>query len=178
MKIRTFLCGLGLTALSVATGAARAQTQPPIPFVDRGACPFECCTYRRWTVEKPTVVRSRMSNSSPIAFRLRAGERGVRGITGVVITTQPGIAEAVKASEEGTVRLSRGDRIFLLTNLGEGIMKAWFKGRIFDAEPYDPGLFRILRHPTAVWWVKVRNSRGKIGWSRQPENFGNVDQCG
>ena len=42
----------------------------------------------------------------------------------------------------------------------------------------DPDLFKVIREPKSVWWVKVRNRQGKIGWSREPENFGNIDQCG
>jgi hypothetical protein len=57
-------------------------------------------------------------------------------------------------------------------------MKGWTKGRFFQAEALDPDLFKVIREPKSVWWVKVRNRQGKIGWSREPENFGNIDQCG
>ena len=114
-----------------------------------------------------------MTDGSPIAFQLRSREE-VRGLTGVVITEKAGIAEVVKSTEQNGVRLRAGDRIYLLTNLGEGFVKAWFKKRIFQAEPYDTTIFKIVRDPKAVWWVKVRNSKGKIGWSRQPDNFGNM----
>jgi hypothetical protein len=156
---------------------AAAQDGPPVPFADKGACPFECCTYRQWTVKKPTPIHSLMSDGSSIAFRLRTGEK-VRGLTGTVITEKAGIAQALKSIEQDGVRLRAGDRIYLLTNLGEGFMKGWFKKRFFQAEPYDTSTFKIVRDPKSVWWVKVRNGKGKIGWSRQPENFGNMDQCG
>lgn len=118
-----------------------------------------------------------MTDTSAVAFRLRAGEK-VRGMTGVVITTVPGVAEVLKPVVEGRVRLSRGDRVFLLTNLGEGFAKAWFKGRIFQAEVLDDEQYKIVSDTKSVWWVKVRNSKGQVGWSRQPEHFGNMDQCG
>jgi hypothetical protein len=166
-----------LVAILLFIASAAAQIRPPTPFVDKGACPFECCTYRQWTVDKATIVHSTMSDSAPVAFRLRRGER-VRGLTGTVITTQPGIAEALKDTVQDPVKLVAGDRIYLLTHLGEGFVKAWFKGRIFQAEALYPELFRIVRDPKAVWWVKVRNSKGKTGWSREPDSFGNKDQCG
>jgi hypothetical protein len=166
-----------LLIFGVYISAASAQTRPPAPYSDRGACPFECCTYRQWTVDKATVIRSAMSDSSPVAFRLAKGER-VRGITGVVITSQPGIAEGLKATEQNGVRIRRGDQIYLYTNLGEGFVKGWLKGRFFQAEVLDSDLFKIVRQPRSVWWVKVRNRQGKIGWSREPEHFGNMDQCG
>jgi hypothetical protein len=162
------LIGLGNISL--------AQKRPPAPYNDRGACPFECCTYRQWTVEKPTVIRTSMRDSALVGFRLRKGER-VQGVTGVVITSIPGIARVLKRIDLGGIRLATGDRVYLFTNEGEGYVKAWYKGRFFSAEVLDPELYAIERHPRSVWWVKVR-SRGKVGWSRQPENFGNIDQCG
>jgi len=154
-----------------------AQDGPPMPYIDKGACPFECCTYRQWTVEKPTAILSAMKPNAPVAFRVRKGER-VRGMTGVVITERAGIAEALKNTTQSSVPIGRGDRIFLLTNLGEGFVQAWFKKRLFQAEPYDTSTFKVLRDAKSVWWVKIKNSKGKIGWSREPEHFGHIDQCG
>jgi hypothetical protein len=166
-----------LTLLVVSVFSMAARAQPRMPFVDKGACPFECCSYRQWTVKKETVVRSAMRDGAPVSFRVKRGER-VRGLTGAVVITRPGIAEVLKPVDEGDVKLAVGDRIYLLTDQGEGYMTAWFKGRRFGAEAYLPAEYKIVRHPSSVWWVKVRNRNGKIGWSRQPENFGNKDECG
>lgn len=156
---------------------AAAQKRPPAPYFDRGACPFECCTYREWSVETATVVRSAMKDKAPIAFRLARGQ-WVTGVTGVVITTQPGIAEALQDRDEGGVRVRRGERIYLYTDQGEGWVKAWAKGKFFGAEVLDPAQYKIIRQPKSIWWVKIKNKQGKTGWSKQPENFGNIDQCG
>jgi hypothetical protein len=118
-----------------------------------------------------------MSDSAPIGLRLKTGEK-VQGMTGVVITTQPGIARALKKGMVGTMRIKKGEQIFVLTNLGEGFAKVWFKGRVVQGEPYDDSTFKFVRQPKSIWWVKIKDRRGRIGWSRQPENFGNVDQCG
>ncbi len=78
------------------TGAfGQKSNGPPVPYIDKGACPFECCTYREWNVTKPTTARKNMNDSSPVGFRMKPGER-VMGITGVVITTQPGIVRVLK----------------------------------------------------------------------------------
>ena len=167
----------GLVVIFGSFSGATAQRRPPAPYNDRGACPFECCTYRQWTVDKPTVVRAAMRDKAPIAFRLTRGQR-VIGVTGVVITTEPGIAEALQDRDEGDVRIAKGERIYLYTNQGEGWVKAWSRGQFFGAEVLDPEQYRIIRQPRSVWWVKIRNRQGKAGWSRQPENFGNIDQCG
>ncbi|MEP7214597.1 MAG: hypothetical protein ABI791_16090 [Acidobacteriota bacterium] len=156
---------------------AQKRNGPPLPFIDKGACPFECCTYRQWSVDKPTAVRSVMKDGAPTSFRLKRGEK-VLGMTGVVITTQPGIVRVLKNTKLQNTSLKRGDELFLLTNLGEGFSKIWYKGRIFEGDPYDEAIYKTIRERSSIWWVKVKNRKGQIGWSRQPENFGNVDQCG
>ena len=118
-----------------------------------------------------------MKDTAPVSFRLKAGEK-VQGVTGVVITTQPGIVRVLKKTTLANVSLKSGDQLFLLTNLGEGFSKIWFKGRIFEGDPYDESTYKTIREGKSIWWVKVKNRKGQIGWSRQPENFGNVDQCG
>jgi|CXWL01.1.fsa_nt_gi hypothetical protein len=174
LKIILVISLLFGTLASIANGQ---NSRPPIPFVDKGACPFECCTYRDWTVDKATTIRSAMRDSSPVAFRLRKGER-MKGLTGVVITSQPGEVRVLKQTKIGRYTAKPGDTLYLLTYQGEGFHKVWFKGRISSEETYDTALFRQISEPKAVWWVKVRNSRGQIGWSREPDNFGNKDQCG
>jgi len=175
--IRNSFYTLSIFALLCAVGFGQTKGGPPVPYIDRGACPFECCTYRRWDVVKPTLMRSAMRDTAPVSFRLKAGEKVV-GMTGVVITTQPGIVRVLKKTTLANVSLKSGDQLFLLTNLGEGFSKIWFKGRIFDGDPYDDAIYKTIREPKSVWWVKVKNRKGQIGWSRQPENFGNVDRCG
>jgi hypothetical protein len=167
-----------ILSLLIAIPVVSCQNpRPPIPFIDKGACPFECCTYREWTVDKATTVRSAMRSGSSIAFRLKRGER-VQGITGVVITSQPGEVRVLKRTKIGTATAERGDTIYLLTYIGEGFHKVWFKGKITEEETYDRTEFRVIAQPKAVWWVKVKNSRGQTGWSNSSDDFGNKDQCG
>lgn len=176
--MRIKLSFLVLLVTGIVTSVVSGQNfRPPMPFVDKGACPFECCTYRDWTVDKATAVRSAMRDGASIAFRLKKGEQ-VRGVTGVVITSQPGEVRVLKRTKIGRSTANRGDMLYLLTYLGEGFHKVWFKGKIVEDETYDETKFREIRQPKSVWWVKVQNSRGQTGWSREPDNFGNKDQCG
>jgi hypothetical protein len=172
-----FILILFVTFMVSALGFGQRAPQPPTPYVDRGACPFECCTYRSWTVDKPTAIRAGMSDGSPLIYQLKRGEK-VTGVTGVVITTQPGILKVLKETQLDKYSLKRGDRLYLLTYLGEGFHEIWFKGRIFQGDPYDEATYKSVRETKSTWWVKIKNRRGRIGWSRQPENFGNKDQCG
>lgn len=54
--------------LGLLAGACASSSGPPalrLPFEDHGACPFECCTYREWTVEEPTVLYRERDVRSP-----------------------------------------------------------------------------------------------------------------
>jgi hypothetical protein len=71
MKNSSLVLILGITFLCGSSSLAQRNSKPPQPFIDRGACPFECCTYRSWDVTEPTVVRKAMNERSPVAFRLK-----------------------------------------------------------------------------------------------------------
>src|ERR1051325_9997364 len=122
-----------------------AQRLPPRNYEDRGACPFECCTYREWSVEADTILYKSRAKNSPAVFRVKKGER-VRGLTGVVVTLEPGRAVVKKAMTLGgtndrpKVRVRAGDVLYLLHYEGEGFYKFWFRGKIYeDAMPSAPG---------------------------------------
>ena len=177
-------------------GAAHAQSRPPRGYEDRGACPFECCTYREWSVEADTVLYKSRARNAPAVFRVKKGER-VRGLTGVVVTLAPGRAVVRKATTLGydwgkKVRVKAGDVLYLLHYEGEGVYKFWFRGKTYEHEmPDAPGghykdtpggpmseFIRKLSEPRAVWWVKVKNKRGRVGWTKQDDHFGDMDACG
>ncbi|HYJ45765.1 MAG TPA: hypothetical protein VEV81_04055 [Pyrinomonadaceae bacterium] len=178
----------------VAEPVQKSRNLPPQYYEDYGACPFECCTYRRWTVNASTVFYQGRTNNSPALFRAGKGEHVV-GLTGVVITLKPGRAVVRKATVLGQdkkkVRVKAGDILYLLHYEGEGVYKFWFGGRIYEANmPFAPdmvyqspdakgvGEVRLISEPQTVWWVKVRNERGQIGWSKQDGHFDDMDACG
>jgi hypothetical protein len=151
--------------------------RPPSPYYDFGACPFECCVYRSWVAVKATPVHTSRDPRSPIAFRLARGER-VRALTGVVVTTSAGEAVTLREVTIAGRRVRPGERVYVLTNLGEGYNKVWYRGRMGEAQIDDDTLYRVERRPESTWWVKVRNRRGKVGWSNQADDFGDNDSCG
>ncbi len=180
-----------LFSLFLSGSISTAQDiKPPSPYLDHGACPFECCTYRRWSVDKDTFIYRQRSIKSDIAFRVKKGEH-VTGVTGVVITSRPGVIEVKKArtiGQDRKVRVKPGDILYVLHYEGEGFFKIWFRGKIYSDEipalndggnksSSDPN-FRLVSKPESVWWVKVKNARGQIGWTKQTDNFGNMDACG
>lgn len=182
-----------LVILLAATLTSAQDIKPPLPYLDRGACPFECCTYRRWTVEADTIIYKQRSEASGVAFRVRKGEH-VTGVTGIVITTRPGKVIVKKATTIGDApkaRVSPGDVLYVLHYQGEGFFKIWFRGKTYDeALPGPPDLvskaaparedanFRVVSGSDSVWWVQVKNARGQVGWTKQNDHFGNMDACG
>ncbi len=177
---------------------ADAQTRPPLPYEDVGACPFECCTYREWIVNKSTPIHRNRNNNSPVVFTVAPRER-VQAVTGVVITTQPGeirIARPITIQDytgsQGTntsraIQARPGDIIYLLTSQGEGSYKAWFKGKTITINAIDvmeqtqsvPARYGRRIPPTrSIWWVQIKNRQGQTGWTDRPDYFDNKDACG
>ncbi len=99
---------LGMLASACAVRAPRYElSEPPLPFEDHGACPFECCTYRGWTVETTTELRAARSLQAPVVFSVKPGENVV-GLNGVVVTRKPGRAVVVEhISSMGLLVLQR-----------------------------------------------------------------------
>lgn len=182
-----------LTALNVQL--VSAQRLPTRNYEDHGACPFECCTYREWSVEADTTLYRSRSTKSRAAFRVKKGER-VTGLTGVVITLETGRAVAngavtIRGVDGREAKVRRGDVLYLLHPIGEGFFKTWFRGRLYEVQPESAAehaarpeadarlpYLRLQSRPRMVWWMKVKNMRGQVGWTQQNKNFGEVDACG
>jgi hypothetical protein len=162
-----------------------------MPYDEDGACPFQCCTYREWTVEGDTDLRSDRHDEAPVAFHAALQDR-VLALTGVVTTTKAGRASASRQVTIGAKQLvvPAGETIYLLRNVSGGDWSIWFNGVIdrqyIASKAYCSGgqqssdecAITVTEQPETVWWAKVRNSRGQEGWTRQIENFGNIDACG
>lgn len=180
---------LMMMAALILTGTrAYSQTRPPSLYVDKGACPFECCTYRRWKTVRATVAYARPNKRSRRVGTFKAGS-SVVGLTGEV-RTAPGRFVILRAHE----RYKPGDVLWVYTPLGEGFYKGWFKGRMYDegleymTGPYErsiPGCEetpqcwgKLEKEIQSEWWVKVRSAEGWVGWTDQADNFSDKDACG
>lgn len=129
------LCALATIAIS------RAAAPPKLPFLDWGACPFEGCTYHRWTARKQLNVYDTWEASRRRIAQLSKGETVV-GFTGLVITFRPGVIRMDR--DFPGQNLKRGETILSYTYRGEGFSAVWFSGR------YDP-VFDISFHQMARW---------------------------
>jgi hypothetical protein len=71
-------------------GESKEMATPALPFSDWGACPYETCSYRQWTVHSSVTVYDTWKPERRQIGQLAAGDQ-VTGITGVVITFKPGV---------------------------------------------------------------------------------------
>jgi pentatricopeptide repeat protein len=174
------------------TLAGMGKDLPPNIYRSLGACPFECCTYRKWKTEK--VVRLQESiGSTTIVSEIPAGA-DVTGVTGEVhVEPEP------YAVLENNGILKAGEVDIFLDYEGEGYVSYWYKGKIKPELGLDDGLtsytddqclpgrrkgacsLRKMRPGKKFlneWWVKLRTSEGKEGWVLNTGQFTNVDRCG
>jgi hypothetical protein len=159
-------------------GCSAATPEPPEYYVDRGACPGECCTYGTWRAEQSADLYEAPSAEARTVGRVEVGSY-VDARTGDVHT------KAGKFVVRRDVPPYRaGDVIRVYTDLGEGHYKVWRAGEMVDQEisvmpdhqnPDDWGYYE--KAPEWHWWVKVKTKDGLEGWTNQPERFSGNDSC-
>jgi hypothetical protein len=185
MKALFFL--INILLFSNFAVSSEESTKPRLPYLDWGACPFECCTYREWVANSPINVYKSRNEKSDMVFKLKKNER-VRALTGVVVTHKLGITEILKPVKIGytsmgdvpQLSLKQGDIVYTLHYAGEGFEVFWFKGKTYSDELSitNSDSFKTINSSGYVWWAKVRNRSGKTGWTNQTNLFNNQDSCG
>lgn len=155
-------------------GEPKVMAVPALPFYDWSACPYEGCVYHQWTAYRPATVYDTWKQGRQPVARLAAGDK-VTGITGGVVTLQPGLIRMDRdLPAEG---LRSGDTILTYAYRGEGFSAVWFKGKYypeFDISfakwPDGAGCGGAHCAATYVdlgkksWWVEVKLSSGRTGW--------------
>jgi hypothetical protein len=166
-------------AMSLLVASVVFADDHPVFYIDKGACPFECCTYRDWGTERTTKLYAEPKTSSTVVGVAEKGTT-VKAQTGEV-HTKPG--KLIVRRDLSTFRKS--DILWVYTYLGEGFFKIWYQGKFIEDQidfnirnptPVDWGYFEIM--PTSVWWARVRTPNGLEGWTNETENFSNQDACG
>jgi hypothetical protein len=108
-------------ALAAHAGTPQRQPAneqaPPSPYIDKGACPFECCTYREWTAKEAIALVDQPNGKRAVA-QLHKGEK-VQGVTGEVHSVP---SRVVATKDNPNAKVKAGDVIYVLHYLGEG---AW-----------------------------------------------------
>lgn len=149
------------------------QPAPALPFFDWNACPFEGCTYGKWTADaRIDVFDTWKPNRKRVATLLP--KTVVTGLSGVAITYKPGVIRLNRDIPQDGLR--RGDTILTYTYRGEGFSAVWFKGRFY--REYDISFAKWpdgtgCRTDCAAtyvdlgrksWWAKVKMGSGAVGW--------------
>src|SRR5690242_7508368 len=119
MIIRTLVFILFLVTLPASAGTPQQQSAeeqaPPSPYVDKGACPFECCTYREWTANESFALVDQPNGRNVVA-QLHKGEK-VQGVTGEVHSMP---LRAIARRDDPSTGIKAGDAIYVLHPVGEG----------------------------------------------------------
>jgi hypothetical protein len=157
--------------------------KPPGNYIAKGACPFECCQYRKWTVIDDTDLVD-APGSTTVVGRAVKGSR-VDGLTGEV-HLRP---EPVLVLKDG--ELPKDTIAFLLDYGGEGYYNVYTRGKTISTsvavarycfhvsdECWGERLQAPGEGKVAVWWVKIKLPNGVIGWTDKSAHFGNMDACG
>ena len=184
MKISFIISALVAVFFSVN----QSKATPPSPFIDTGACPFECCKYREWVAKKDIQLKDKVDGQIVVG-KIISGEK-VKALTGEVHTI-PNVVETLR--DHG--KFKKGDLFYLLTYQGEGLYKVWFKDSIgseeilfleftkqYDFKNCDPSKLDCwgkIKNPKreSTWWVKLEKSDGKTGWTSQSKEFLGQDSC-
>jgi hypothetical protein len=160
-------CMLVQIAITLLAFISASAAQPPSPYIDRGACPFECCVYRSWQARQSLPVFDRPNGKS--VSQLNRGE-WIQALTGEIHSVPLKIVATRDVPEAG---IHPRDTFYVLHYEGEGYWKIWFKGKLFSAEAYD------TRSPKTEWWAQIKRNNGSTGWVRADKGaFNNQDQCG
>lgn len=169
---------------------AYAQVSPPEVYTDKGACPFECCSYTKWTAVNTTKGYSSPSLKASEVTIIKVGT-SVKAITGEVQTKRGKFV--VKRDYKGYKEYKKGDVIWVYTYLGEAVFRVWFNGEMYieglEFSPYggssgtrcenDPSCFgELSAELEMVWWANVHLPNGKTVWVLADRNFSGQDACG
>ena len=179
---------LPLLALAAGCRAADANAggHAPQALLDRGACPFECCHYGRWT-----------ANRAIAAFA--APRRGSARIAWIAPNTTVEAMDGFVRTLGQPFRVHRahgdyrpGDTLMVYTYQGEGFFRIWHAGHWRDEDlgfsPYggsggtrcadDARCWGTLSAPLrSDWWVRVRLPDARVLWVRGNAGFVGQDAC-
>jgi hypothetical protein len=174
---------------AAALNKLAAIKRPPENYVAKGACPFECCTYREWTAAEATKLY-REPGSDEVAGTVQPGKVDALGgelrLHPKPVLVRYPRSDGQEVAEPGTI-------VFLVDYSGEGHGNVWIDGKVKDAgwsgvqelcaTPNESCWGEVLRPGDAgnwlngVWWIQIKTKDGTTGWTSQADNFSGKDRC-
>jgi hypothetical protein len=134
---------------SVVAAQTTGEPKPPNVYIDKGACPFESCTYREW-IARTDVTLLDSPNGKKVVGRIKKGER-VLALTGEVHSVP---LRVIAQHDDSDAGVKVGDTIYILHYEGEGYYKVWHDGKVVDVENFSDK----AAQPKATWWVKLKHA--------------------
>ena len=155
---------------------------PPKIYIDKGACPFECCSYGTILILKDTVLYEKPKSNKVIGKLSK--NTTAKAITGIVYV-KPLYAKVTKNFRD----LKKGETVYALTYLGEGVYKIWHNEKIIDNLTLDEieNIKFDSKFYSDEWWVKFElpnKTKNKFGWvnmkieNEDSRHFCGFDLCG
>ena len=183
---------LFFAVLFVFANLAYSQNKLEIPVVMTRVCPFECCTYTKWTALTNIEVYQNPQDST-LLFNISKGEE-FKAVTGNVYITDPGLVIAKKkfviSDSSPNWEVQSNDTLYILDYEGEGYFNVFFQGKYASVsdhywynrhvdEPDETEFAKQIRTAKTEWWVKIIDSKNKEGWifMKQAQVTGS-DACG
>jgi hypothetical protein len=161
---------LGALLASIVAAQTAGDQRPPNVYIDKGACPFECCTFRQWVAHTDATLLD-SPNGKKVVGRIKKGEK-VLALTGEVHSVPLRVIAKHDYLDAG---VKAGDTIYVLYYDGEGYCRVWHNGNVVDVADFDE---ERGAEPKSTWWVKLKTRSGAIGWTVSHGNFGSQDACG
>jgi|GEM_PF-1299949 len=160
-------------------GTSFSQESLSLPYIEKNACPFECCQFGKWTAQSAMNAFVREDDTSQAAFSIQPGdvlfaETGNLHIEkfGKLLITKPvgqfekgDILLALHCVHEGNFLLWKGGHfheVDIFWNYSEGVEDREVSEVLKNPGPRFAGV--MLEEPSMTWWVKVRNIHGQSGW--------------
>jgi hypothetical protein len=162
---------LVLTALLLSACGRTRQAGPAIPFDEDGACPFQCCTYREWSVDWDTDLHTDQTRRCARGVSRGAQRYGHR-TDRRRYDDEGGRATAKRPVTVGTntFAVGGGEPIYLLRSTGRRRLEDLGQRHHGQAVHPEPGLLHgdkqssdecaltVVEQPEIVWWAKVRDA--------------------
>jgi len=159
-------------SLLVLSPKSFASDEPPAIYVDKGACPIECCKYAEWKANADTSLYDSIDGKKVLTTILRGSK--VKALTGEVHAIPAKVKVSLQEGETTTPSdMKDGEEIYLLRPQGEGFWKIWRKGKVVSEVPE----VWESKTPEYSWWIKLKLKNGTVGWSKEFENFDGKSTC-
>jgi len=159
-------------------------------YIAKGACPFECCTYRDWYSKKEIPIYEHPSEDSKI-IKVISKNTQVTALTGEV-QLNPAKFVFNKNHWHG---YKPNDVIYILNDLGEGEYQVWTGTKLSGAVYFGPNYKledidcndkwkpincsgKLIEPLRSTWWTNIELEYGISGWTNKARDFSNIDACG